>query len=96
MLRAEYVPPVQTFLEGTKPIPASTHTAHDVKPYTNSSGKYVIVLQHRRSTLRAQLRRRIAREGDDGGDGEPNVAMLAKRQDCRASAKVYGRLDAAE
>ena len=24
--------PVQTFLEGTKPMPASTHAAHDVKP----------------------------------------------------------------
>jgi hypothetical protein len=60
-----------------KPTPASTHTAHDVRPYTNSSGKYVIMLQHRRSTLRAQLRRRMAREGDDGGDGEPSVAMPA-------------------
>lgn len=31
--------PVQTFWEGTKPMPASTHTAHEVSPYTNSSGK---------------------------------------------------------
>ena len=76
-------------------MPTCTHAAHDVKPYTNSSGKYVIMLQHRRSTLRAQLRRRMARDGDDGGEGEPNVAMLARRRGRKASASVYGLLDAA-
>lgn len=56
-------------------MPAPTHTAQDVRPYTNSSGKYVTAVQQYRSTLRAQPRRRIVLEGDDGGDGEPSVAM---------------------
>jgi len=56
-------------------MPASTHTAHDVRPYTNASGKYVIALQQKRSTFRAH-RRRLVLEGDEGGDGDPNVAML--------------------
>ena len=38
-------PPVQAFLDGTKPMPASTQQAHDVRPYTKTRGKYVMVLQ---------------------------------------------------
>lgn len=68
--------PVQAFLDGAKPIPASTHTAQEVRPYTNSSGKYVTAAQQYRSTFLAQPRRRIVREGDDGGEGEPSVAMV--------------------
>jgi hypothetical protein len=59
-------------------MPTCTQAAHDVKPYTNTSGKYVIVLQQRRSTLRAHARRRMFRGGDEGGEGDPNVAMLSR------------------
>jgi hypothetical protein len=82
--------PVQTFLDGTKPMPTSTHTAHDVRPYTKTSGKYVIVLQQYLSTFLAQPRRRMVREGDDGGEGEANVAMVtgaSRSRSCGASTE---------
>lgn len=71
--------PVQTsvFFVGVNPMPASTHTAHDVNPYTKNSGKYVMVLQQYRSTFLAHPLRRIVLEGEAGGDGEPNVAIAA-------------------
>ena len=59
-------------------MPTSTQQAHDVKPYTKTSGKYVIVLQQNRSTFLAQPRRRMVREGDGGGEGDPNVAMVRR------------------
>lgn len=58
-------------------MPASTQTAHEVNPYTNTSGKYVRVVQQYRSTLLAHPRLRMVREGDAGGDGEPSVAIIA-------------------
>jgi hypothetical protein len=76
--------PVQAFLDGTKPMPASTHTAHDVRPYTKTRGKYVMVLQQYRSTFLAHPRRRIVREGEDGGEGEPSVAMVTGAWNGRA------------
>ena len=55
---------------------ASTHTAHVVKPYTNAKGKCVNVAQQHRSQRRAKLLpRRLNPEGEEGGDGEPRVAM---------------------
>jgi hypothetical protein len=68
--------PVQAFFEGMKPMPTSTHAAHDVRPYTNTRGKYVMPWQQYRSTFLAHPRRRMVREGDDGGEGEPSVAMV--------------------
>ena len=35
-----------------------------------------MVLQQYRSTLRAQARGRMVLEGDEGGEGEPSVAIL--------------------
>jgi hypothetical protein len=35
-----------------------------------------MVLQQYRSTFRAHPRRRMVREGEDGGEGEPSVAMV--------------------
>lgn len=58
-------------------MPASTHTAHVVKPYTKAKGKYVMDWQQKRSTFRAQPLRRMVLEGEAGGDGEPSVAMFA-------------------
>ena len=37
-----------------------------------------MVLQQKRSTFRAQLRRRMVRDGDEGGEGDPSVAMLPR------------------
>lgn len=79
--------PVQRFSEGTRPMPASTQAAHVVKPYTKASGKYVMVRQQKRSTFLAQLRRRMAGEGDPGGEGEPSVAI----RDWDSSGGCLGR-----
>ena len=93
---AKVTVPVQTgTLVGMKPMPASTHTAHDVRPYTNNSGKYVRTLQQYRSTFLAHPLRRMVLDGDDGGDGEPSVAMGAasrRRRTCgskSALANIY-------
>ena len=48
--------PIQLLLVLTLPILTTTHTAHDVKPYTNDKGKYVAKIQQHRSALRAHLR----------------------------------------
>jgi hypothetical protein len=48
---------------------------HVVKPYTKSKGKYVMVWQHTRSTLRAQLLRRRWKGGLMGGVSEARVAV---------------------
>lgn len=68
--------PVHNTFSGLKPTLISTHAAHDVRPYTNTRGKYVMIPQQRRSTFRAQAFGRRRCEGDDGGDGEPKVAIL--------------------
>lgn len=65
-------------------MPASTQQAHDVRPYTKTSGKYVMVLQQYRSTFRAHPRRRMVRDGEDGGEGEPSVAMVSDASRRRA------------
>lgn len=70
-------------------MPTCTQAAHDVKPYTNTSGKYVIVLQQKRSTFLAHARRRMFRDGDEGGEGDPNVAMLPRPR-LNACEKVVG------
>lgn len=84
--------PVQAFLDGTKPMPASTHTAHDVRPYTKTRGKYVMVLQQYRSTFLAHPRRRMVREGEDGGEGEPSVAMVTGASRGRACGAEWERV----
>jgi hypothetical protein len=61
-------------------MPASTQTAQVVNPYTNTKGKYVMELQQHRSIFRAHPRRRMALEGEAGGEGEPSVAMSARQQ----------------
>lgn len=48
-------------------------------------------LQQYRSTLRAQPRRRMVREGDDGGDGEPSVAMVTGASSGLAYGSRRGR-----
>lgn len=65
-------------------MPASTHTAQEVNPYTKRSGKYVMAVQQYRSTFLAHPRRRMVREGDDGGEGEPSVAMVTGASRSRA------------
>lgn len=37
-----------------------------------------MVLQQNRSTFLAQPRRRMVREGDEGGEGDANVAILLR------------------
>jgi hypothetical protein len=56
-----------------------------------------MVLQQYRSTLRAHPRRRIVREGEDGGEGDPSVAMVtgaSRGRACGAGAEratvLYG------
>jgi hypothetical protein len=43
-----------------------------------------MVLQQYRSTFLAHPRRRIVREGEDGGEGEPSVAMVTGAWNGRA------------
>jgi hypothetical protein len=38
-----------------------------------------MVLQQKRSALRAHARRRMFREGDEGGEGDASVAMLSRQ-----------------
>lgn len=48
------------------PIPASTHTAHVLKPYMKPKGKYVTMEQQARSHFLAQLfRRRFIGGGEE-------------------------------
>lgn len=45
-------------------------------------------VQQYRSTFLAQPRRRIVLEGEDGGDGEPKVAITMGASSCRACGAV--------
>jgi hypothetical protein len=72
-------------------MPASTQTAHDVSPYTKTRGKYVMVLQQYRSTFLAHPRRRMVRDGEDGGEGEPSVAMVSNASRSRACGALMER-----
>lgn len=45
-----------------------------------------MVLQQYLSTLRAQARGRMAREGDDGGEGEPSVAIVNPHSSAQLSS----------
>lgn len=72
-------------------MPTSTHAAHDVKPYTNTSGKYVMVLQQKRSTFLAHTRRRMVRDGDEGGEGDPSVAILPRQTGQNGMRRVRRR-----
>ena len=50
---------------------ACTQTAHVVKPYTKTNGRWVTTEQQYRSTFLAQLLlRRLLGDGDASGDGE--------------------------
>lgn len=49
-----------------------------------------MVLQQKRSTFRAQLRRRMVREGDEGGEGDPSVAMLPRTHGSEHAMRPVG------
>jgi len=50
------VVPIQALLVSEAPIRTMTHAAQLVNPYTKPKGMYLTVVQHARSTLRAQRR----------------------------------------
>jgi len=63
--------PLHVLDPGKNPMPASTQTAHVVKPYTKTSGRQVTTEQQHRSHLLAQpLLRRLRGPGDDEGESE--------------------------
>jgi len=69
--------PLHVLDPGRNPMPASTQTAHVVKPYTNTSGRQVTTEQQYRSQLLAQLLlRRLRGPGDDEGESEKLAIQL--------------------